>query len=568
MLTTRLEALVALALVAYAIAMFLQPLQFLTRFSVMPFPPEQGRFALFGLAAGFVGLALALVVRPRQNAMWWALFAAISITAFVLQTFQLSDWWIDDAGITFAYSRSLSDGDGLTFQPWHPAEEGYSSTLWMLALASAASLGFDIPLAAKTLGIACGSLSIIAAVLAIKYRTNDLLSAAVALAVVTTTPFIVWSASGQEHALQALLLLLAALCLGHPVFHRLGIFWLTTLVLVRPEAPLIVAACFVASLVISHRQGRGMDLLRNLPIAVIPFIAFLGLMIFRVVYFGDPLPNPFYAKASGSGSLGLLNPFGGGWSYVFAFLSSSLVAIVVPFLLQPKDKGKQQPTSYLVAVLVGHLLFVVWANGDWMGQYRFIMPVLPILAILVASGFAARVPSVGASLVALITFLILSVNTVFALNEFKANPTTPLSVVATIGREFRDVGNRLGVEDPLLAHHDAGAIAYERSVRLVDLGGLVDREIAKNMKDAGFLEDYVLNQREPDFIFGAHNFAARSGFLETGTFEQLYVPIEFRGKPYMVSTYSHIRRDRVAEVPGLEIRRDASGAVIRVVVED
>ena len=128
----------ALLLLACAAAIFAQPFQFLTRFGYMPIPPEAAVSSLYGVGAGYTVLAFALVFEGRTNAAYWIPFLFVSLAAFAFQTHHLSDWWIDDAGITFSYSRSLAEGHGLTFQPGHVAEEGYSSTLWMLILAFSA----------------------------------------------------------------------------------------------------------------------------------------------------------------------------------------------------------------------------------------------------------------------------------------------------------------------------------------------------------------------------------------------------------------------------------------------
>src|SRR5258707_10517841 len=53
-------------------------------------------------------------------------------------------WIVDDAGLTFAYARSLSSGDGLVLQPGAAPVEGFSSPAWMALLVVGRWLGlFD-----------------------------------------------------------------------------------------------------------------------------------------------------------------------------------------------------------------------------------------------------------------------------------------------------------------------------------------------------------------------------------------------------------------------------------------
>ena len=44
-------------------------------------------------------------------------------------------WEVDDAGITFAYARSVATGAGPVLQPGAPPVEGFSDPAWMVLLA-------------------------------------------------------------------------------------------------------------------------------------------------------------------------------------------------------------------------------------------------------------------------------------------------------------------------------------------------------------------------------------------------------------------------------------------------
>lgn len=200
-----------------------------------------------------------------------------------------------------------------------------------------------------------------------------------------------------------------------------------------------------------------------------------------------------------------------------------------------------------------------------MGQSRFLMPIIPLI-ILPAAFFVGQIVSIGlrVTLCGILSILVLA-NTVNELDRFEAEPTTPLSVVSEIGHNFFLLGQALGIDSSLLAHHDAGGIAYDREIGLVDLGGLVDRKIAKNMANRAFLEQYIFEERRPDFIFGAINFAAASGFTESVRFTQDYIPLVFEDRPIMASEISHIRIEHAREAPGLRIQRDSRGNPTAVV---
>ena len=63
------------------------------------------------------------------------LLLAIPMVVFVLHAVLFGSWLMDDAGVSFAYARTLATGHGLVSQPGAPPVEGYSNFLWVLVLA-------------------------------------------------------------------------------------------------------------------------------------------------------------------------------------------------------------------------------------------------------------------------------------------------------------------------------------------------------------------------------------------------------------------------------------------------
>ena len=82
--------------------------------------------------------------RPRPI---WAdvLSVAVPLGLYFALTTPLFEWLIDDAGISFVYSRNLAQGHGLVSQPGMPPVEGYSNFLWVLLMAPFFGLGFFDP---------------------------------------------------------------------------------------------------------------------------------------------------------------------------------------------------------------------------------------------------------------------------------------------------------------------------------------------------------------------------------------------------------------------------------------
>lgn len=561
-----------LVLLALGGAALILPDMVLARVSQLEGPFDTRIWLMRGFGAGLTALSLALWIEHRTTqgqpvrGLLWLLGVLLSV-CFLLYCQQLADWWIDDAGITFSYARSLAEGAGITFHPGTEPTEGYSSTTWMASLALAHLLGFDIPAAAKTIGLALALMTLWISMGWVWRATQSAFAMVLTVAAIGVAPMVVWASSGQEHALQALLLMLTGFTAAHLRHWRVPVaLLLAVLVWTRPETPLIVIAVFVTALWMTRVEEGRFAFWRNLSLAALPFAAFIGLMVFRMQYFGEPFPNPYHAKTSASSLTGLVNPFGGGWRYVWGGLQDSGLLLLLPLVLVV-GAGQDTPRRWvLFAALAGHIGFVVWAKGDWMGQYRFLMPVLPLIVlpavIAIDHGFSVRARAWLAAMASVALFA----NTLTEVDKFDAAPTTPLSVVSEIGQNFAKLAEQMDIDAPLLAHHDAGAIAYERSVGLVDLGGLVDRDVAKNMGNAEFLRAYIFDQQQPHFIFGARNFAAASGFLDGPELLRDYVPLRFPNHPIMDSTYSHIRRDAVQPAEGITLTRDADGTLTTVTV--
>jgi hypothetical protein len=574
--TTRLYLAMALGLCGIGICIWFFPQQFLGPLlpeliqypgSVISIPATLHRFA-YGLAISFfIWAGFALYWSRAKKGELSQTFTYLGLSAvvgsYLAMVWTLGDWMIDDAAITFAYSENLVRGHGLTLHPNLPPEEGYSNTLWMLVVALPRLFGIAVSSAGKTLCLLFGAGAvIISGWLTLKYTgsrmgyRNLLLFALVA----TGAPFIIWSTSGLETSIQAFLF--TGVVYGAHKGDR-GI-WLATLclcglVLTRPEAPLVVAS--IAGLWSLHQwQQRGFTGIWKLwPIVVIPALTTIALLVFRLWYFGDPLPNPYYVKGQSWDVMQSLR----GARYLLFWLLSSFTFMIIPmmFLCTPR---KWSLAAYVaVAILIGQLGFLAYSGGDWMSGFRFIAPVLPVLAFLLV--YAICQTNQRAQLIRRLTMLaipLLMLGAVRQIVAFEVNPSTPITRVSALGFGFVDLAERLGIENPKLAHHDVGGTSYEARLEMVDLAGLGNRYIAKNLGNRKLIAQYVLVEKKPEFIYGSSKnpgFAAgRTRFYESRIFADDYVRVEFPGQPDMSANVgtdhlSHIRRELVKQAPGIEL---------------
>jgi hypothetical protein len=106
----------------------------------------------------------------------------------------------------------------------------------------------------------------------------------------------------------------------------------------------------------------------------------LPYVIWRRAYFGAWLPNTWYAKAGGPADIAR------GVTYLAdAARAFGVVLLPFPFLLL--RQGGRREHLIPATVIAGYLAWVVWVGGDGLAMYRFIVPLLPILFLLVADAF-------------------------------------------------------------------------------------------------------------------------------------------------------------------------------------
>jgi len=149
---------------------------------------------------------------------------------------------------------------------------------------------------------------------------------------------------------------------------RVAAVALGSLAWIRPEGPLLAAAAVLAL----SRDRR--SLLRLGAVAAAP-IVFLTLL--RLAYFGDVVPNTFWAKIhaiDGKDFTGL------------GYVASALARRPLLLLLLPTSAALRlcgSPRIRLsLALLLATFAFAIVAGGDWMPNRRLLVVALPLAAVL------------------------------------------------------------------------------------------------------------------------------------------------------------------------------------------
>jgi hypothetical protein len=277
----------------------------------------------------------------------------------------------DDAYISYRYADNLVAGHGLVFNVGERVE-GITNLGWTLLVAMGVALGFDAPDVSHYLGLVSGSgllwLTYVYARIGLDRRHWWM--AAVAAPIVFAVPaFPIWAMSGLETPLFACATtgLLIAAARGSPI----GVaFAAVVATIVRPEGVLFAGLGF-AALLWKTKFGRA-----TVAMALVYGVFVVGLTVFRLQYYGVPLPNTFYAKVRGIDPVMPLR-------YVASFVCRLLAPLALPAVLCVR----RLPVFRLGAASVAMLMVYSFAvGGDFGDHFRFLVPALPILPALAVRG--------------------------------------------------------------------------------------------------------------------------------------------------------------------------------------
>ncbi|MDD9946026.1 MAG: hypothetical protein OXU20_33590 [Myxococcales bacterium] len=331
-------------------------------------------------------------MKPLLQRYGPATAATVLLLTFVLRCLgRFAGAGHDDAYITLLAAKLLADGHGFVNFNGAPGEIGSSLlhvlilTVWRLAS------GFDLYLVNKLIGLLCGS----ATLLLVMHQHRRLFQGKATFAQAWFAAWLAawlptygfWTMGGLETPIVALLLLALTCSLTRPspwpVAATVGL-----LSLARPEGFTYLGVPLLFGLLTGRDRSWW---LRAIGAPLLGFAAVSGA---RVLFVGYPVPLPVLAKAGGDGLP--LRRFGSGVNYVVAFYRASVLgaAMMPAFVVRAvgllrmleQKRLRDAPTAQLAPALVMavHLGDVIVAGGDWMAFYRFMAPIVPLMAVILA----------------------------------------------------------------------------------------------------------------------------------------------------------------------------------------
>jgi hypothetical protein len=301
----------------------------------------------------------------RPDAGLWLLAAALLV--YGLESWRMPPQY-DDAFISYRYAANWLAGQGLVFNPGEFVE-GFSNLLWTLLVAGGMALGLPAQTVGHALGLVSGAGALVATWLyarALRPELPSVWAGVAAWTLLASAAFARWAVSGMETPLFAALVA-AALAADARARHGLATGLALLATLTRPEGALVAASLFGFRVLAGGLRDRA---LRRDVLAYAAGCA--ALTLFRVAYYGDPLPNTFYAKTGGIW-LSL-----GAW-FAAAFLLGNAGACALPAVAAVRHERRSWPGAAFAAVF---LLYGVSIGGT----PRYLTPLVPALAALGAVG--------------------------------------------------------------------------------------------------------------------------------------------------------------------------------------
>jgi hypothetical protein len=354
------------------------------------------------------GFAHSPVVR-RSLSVGLTALASLALVAHSL----VWNFVTDDAFISFVYARNLARHGQLVFNLGERVE-GYTNFLWTVILAGFYKLGLLPETWSRVLGTACAIGTLFLCTAASRWlRDHDGASAwdaLPALVLAGVSGFACWSSGGLETQLFALLstagmvLYLRDQLRGdQPGVGSAIAFGFAALT--RPEGVLLFA------LTALHRGLAKLWARRLIPSR--RDLAWLGAFLVLVVphllwrrwYYGWWLPNTFYIKASAGAAA-----FSQGAYYLSRFAVQLhlwvLPLVVIAALRVARDRRLTALAGYAALIVGVFCLYVASVGGDFMGLYRFMMPIVPLSVLTACLALRALLrtaqPALAATIVALL----------------------------------------------------------------------------------------------------------------------------------------------------------------------
>ncbi len=300
----------------------------------------------------------------------------IAVLFNTVPQFYLWDHISDDAFISFRYADRMLNGHGLTFNDGEKVE-GFSSPLWNFAISFFSKVTqLSLPDIARALGLISSILLLFFIYLISKILLDSNKSFALFLCIsfclFFTPGFHVYNTAGLEGPLLSLLLVTTVYFSITNKYRHLTIaaFLIGLVGIIRPEGLLYGLLWLMFTYKFNSYNIYSFS--KRILIVLLPSLLYVS---FRLIYYGEILPNTAFAKPSGTYS----HIFGTNDNFLYLVVISIPLTIIILYHYFKFDGHHKKFILSVAGLLLANFIFIVYAGGDWMFFGRFFLPVWPIL---------------------------------------------------------------------------------------------------------------------------------------------------------------------------------------------
>lgn len=414
----------------------------------------------------------------------------------------------DDAFISFRYAENFANGHGLIYNIGYEPVQGYTNFLWTLLISIGSYLNLELISWSMVLGFIFAPGTLFFTYYTSFKVTKSRFAAYLSVFLLGTNyTYSSYITGGMETQLQAFLVIVSVyislFLLDKNSNVKTGRMWYLMLSVLFSLAAMTrldsILLCGMLFLTISYSLYTSQEELKEkvdkFVCLSLPSILIVGLWLFSTyLYYGDILPNTYYLKVYDiSSEFGVLALLRGVYYVVSFFIGYGLSFFILAGIFYFRKVLFEYKFTTLFAVMVSvWVLYIIRVSGDFM-EYRFFVPIMPLIYILFTSALISLVPNFKGRIIPVVFLLIMSlyhavtfsstrslfgIESISALNKY------------VVGNEYHDewqtVGRVLGnifadaKPSSVIIATGTGAIPYHSKLTNIDVLGLNEKWVARN----------------------------------------------------------------------------------------
>lgn len=457
-------------------------------------------------------------------------FGSAVLGAIIIRLCINETTFVDDSYIFLKIARNVISGHGFVWNIGELPLEGYTSFLYLVINIIALKFFSQPELFLQIFGIITSGIIIV-----LVYRLYDSVNPTlktenlVTAILVSISPcFLYWSLAGMETSFYMMFLSLTVLVYtkrnNTPIdYFVIGVLF-GILSLIRPESIVFFVYAILFSIYQFYREKVNNKMLLLVCIVLGFQLIFTPYFLWRLNYFGEILPNSYYAKVGGG-----FFQVKGGLYYLFVHgkkLFTKGWYVLIPILAISVFGRKNEKQIFILGIAILSVTITVINGGDLFDYARFLLPVLPFILILVPSIFNKIYTffnikieyTLFCFLLPLIVLLLNLKNPMYS--EFIFKPRSPLVVdknkitygynwevgFIKMGKALKNISN----PEETIAVMPVGTIGYFSGMKVLDMAGILNPHIAKEPFDEKYSRHwrpghnkgdgyYILSQK-PEYI--------------------------------------------------------------------